>query len=164
MSARKQIERTGVLFVCLGNICRSPLAEGVFLHLAHERGMEDRFHVDSCGTGGWHVGERPDHRSVAVAKKHGVKLPSRARKLDPFEDFDRFHWLIAMDSENEREMLTEGAPRERVRLLRSFDVTLSGAKAADLDVPDPYYGGVDGFDQAFSMIQRACAGMLDAIC
>lgn len=152
---------TGVLFVCLGNICRSPLAEGVFLHLAAERGIVDRFDVDSCGMGGWHVGERPDRRALAVAKRNGVRLPSRARRFEAPGDPERFHLILAMDRENERDLLGEGAPAERVRLLRSFDPALARARSGDLDVPDPYYGGPDGFDTVFAMVRAACEGLLD---
>jgi protein-tyrosine phosphatase len=155
---------TGVLFVCLGNICRSPLAEGLFLHLADERGVADRFLVDSCGTGGWHIGEPPDKRARAVAKKHGVHLPSRARRLDPAADWERFHWLIPMDLSNRRDLLAEGAPSERVRLLRSFDPALAGGHEKDMQVPDPYYGAGDGFEVVFEMVRAACAGMLDELC
>jgi protein-tyrosine phosphatase len=152
---------TGVLFVCLGNICRSPLAEGVFLHLARERDAIDRFRVDSCGTGGWHAGEPPDSRAQAVAKRHGVTLPSRARRLDAPGDFERFDLIVPMDRANLRDLLDEGAPSERTRLLRSWDPALVGRRERGLDVPDPYYGGADGFDEVFRMVRDACAGMLD---
>src|SRR5262245_42334662 len=98
---RPGAERIRVLFVCLGNICRSPLAEGVFLHLAQAAGVADRFEVDSAGTGDWHAGERPDSRATAVARKHGVELPSIARQVTR-ADFDRFDHIVAMDRENLR--------------------------------------------------------------
>jgi len=154
-------DTTGVLFVCLGNICRSPLAEGVFLHLARERGLHERFRVDSCGTGGWHVGERADKRAQAVAHRNGVALVSRARRLDAPRDFRRFDLLVPMDRANLRDLLDEGAPAERTRLLRSWDPDLAGAAERDLDVPDPYYGEAGGFDEVFRMVRAACAGMLD---
>lgn len=157
------MSRTGVLFVCLGNICRSPLAEGIFLHLARARGLAERFDVDSCGTGAWHVGERADHRSIAVARRHGVELPSIARQLDPASDFDRFHWLIAMDRANVRSILAAGGPRERVRLMRSFDPSLAGRNQAELDVPDPYDWHGDGFEDVYQMLLSACRGLLDVL-
>ena len=156
-------QTTGVLFVCLGNICRSPLAEGVFMHLARERGALERFRIDSCGTGGWHVGSPPDKRARAVAARHGVELPSRARKLDPASDFGSFDLLIPMDTANKRDLLDEGARSECVRLLRSFDPALRGMADHDLQVPDPYYGGDDGFNEVFAMVRDACAGMLDEL-
>lgn len=152
---------TGVLFVCLGNICRSPLAEGVFLHLARERDALERFRVDSCGTGGWHAGEPADSRAQAVARRHGVTLPSRARRLDSPADFERFDLIVPMDRANLRDLLDEGAPAERTRLLRSWDPALADRSEGDLEVPDPYYGGAEGFNEVFRMVRDACAGMLD---
>lgn len=154
---------TGLLFVCLGNICRSPLAEGVFLHHAENRGVLDRFDVDSCGTGSWHAGSPPDNRARAVAKRHGVELFSVARAVDPATDFDRFDLLLAMDSSNVLDLVQLGAPEDRVRLIRSYDSILTGAEGDDLDVPDPYYGGSRGFDRVFEMLERACTGLLDQL-
>ncbi|MCC7388231.1 MAG: low molecular weight phosphotyrosine protein phosphatase [Phycisphaerales bacterium] len=156
-------QTTGLLFVCLGNICRSPLAEGVFLHLAEQRAVRDRFLVDSCGTGRWHAGERPDPRALAVARRHGVELPSIARQVDPGADFARFDMLLAMDWSNRRNLIRLGAPDSRVRLVRSFDPTLDTANEESLDVPDPYYGGDEGFESVFQMLTRACNGLLDTL-
>ena len=164
---------TSVLFVCLGNICRSPLAEGVFIHLARQRGSEARFRVDSAGTGAWHVGKRADPRSIAVAQRHGVELPSIARQIDPSADFadpddprvPGFDWFMAMDHDNAQRLLALGAAPERVRLLRSFDPLLHAALPSSprLEVPDPYYGGESGFDEVYAMIDRACRGLLDRL-
>lgn len=160
-----------VLFVCLGNICRSPVAEGVFIHLARERGVLDRFRVDSAGTGNWHVGRPADPRSRAVADRHGVHLPSRARQVDPASDFPAsggpeptgFDLLIGMDRDNCAALRSLGAPAERVGLLRGFDPALAGEPLHRLDVPDPYYGGPEGFDHMYEMIHAACAGLLGAV-
>lgn len=149
-----------ILFVCLGNICRSPLAEGIFLHMAKERGL-DALVVDSCGTGGWHEGEGPDRRAMAVAKQRGVHLPSRARQVRGESDFTKFTHIIAMDASNVENLLAMGAPNERVRLMRSYDPAYSNGNAPD--VPDPYYGGDDGFDRVFDMLEAACEGLLDEI-
>lgn len=149
-----------ILFVCLGNICRSPLAEGIFLHLAKERGLEGLI-VDSCGTGGWHEGEGPDRRAMAVAKKRGVHLPSRARQVRGERDFVEFTHIIAMDASNVENLLAMGAPEDRVRLMRSYDPAHAEGEAPD--VPDPYYGGDDGFDNVFDMLVAACEGLLDEI-
>lgn len=146
---------TGVLFVCLGNICRSPLAEGIFIHLARQRGVLDRFRVDSCGTGGWHAGERADPRSIAVAAKHGIELPSIARKFDPRRDPADFHWLIPMDLQNHRDLLGHGVPAEKLRLMLDFHPS-----PPMREVPDPYYGGADGFDKVFGMLLDSCSGMI----
>ncbi len=151
--------RTGVLFVCLGNICRSPLAEGIFIHLARERGVLDRLLVDSAGTGGWHVGNRADPRSIAVANKHGIELPSRARTFDDGgAEAERFPWLIAMDKQNQRDMIARGAPRDSVHLMLSFH-----PDPPTDEVPDPYYGGDDGFDRVYTMLTKACEGLIDAV-
>ena len=151
-------EPIGVLFVCLGNICRSPVAEGLFLHLANERGMADRFDVDSCGIGHWHIGKAPHEGSRTVAKKKGVHLPSVGRQLNPDVDFDRFELLIAMDNENRLDLLDAGANESRVRLLRSFDPALNGRA---LDVPDPYGQGAAAFERMWAAIEPGCVGLLD---
>lgn len=153
---------TGVLFVCLGNICRSPLAEGVFIHLARERGVLDLFEVDSCGTGRWHVGKRADPRSLEVAERNGVHLPSIARQVEPRRDFERFEWLIAMDRSNRNHLLDAGAPEGRVHLLRAFDPELRGASEGELDVPDPYWDD-DGFERVFEMVRAGCGGLLERL-
>ena len=146
-----------VLFVCMGNICRSPLAEGVFLHLLRERGMDGRIRVDSAGTGGWHVGNPPDPRSAAVASKHGIELPSRARKISR-SDWTEFDLIIVMDDDNHSDCLDAGAPSERLRHLRSFE---PGTNGANLAVPDPYYGGDDGFDRVYEMVRASCEGLIE---
>lgn len=150
-----------VLFVCLGNICRSPLAEGVFTSLLEQEGMADRFRVDSAGTGSWHVGEPPDRRAAAVARRHGIRLTGRARRTAA-EDLDAFDWVIAMDTSNLRalERLGDGGATARLHLLREFEPEGDGE---DLDVPDPYYGGDDGFQRVYEMIERCCRGLLDHI-
>ena len=154
-------ERTGVLFVCLGNICRSPLAEGIFLDRAAQRGVLGRFDVDSCGTGAWHAGERADPRVLEVARRHRIELPSIARVLDPPLDFARFDWLIAMDRSNARHLLRAGAAGAQVRLMRSFDPAVASGGGAAPDVPDPYGGSEDGFESVFRMLDAACAGLLE---
>ena len=151
---------TSVLFVCLGNICRSPLAEGVFLHLATAAGQAGRFLVDSAGTGAWHVGQRPDERSIEVASRHGVTLPGRARQVTG-DDLRRFDVVVAMDRENlaalERMSAASGGTA-RLRLLRDFDPEADGD-----EVPDPYYGGPGGFDEVYSMVHDACSGLLNSL-
>lgn len=155
----RDTDATGVLFVCLGNICRSPLAEGIFIHRAKERGMLERLRVDSCGTGHWHAGSRADPRSLDVARAHGIELPSIARQYDPRTDLE-FDWIVAMDRQNKADLLRAGAPRARVRLMRSFDPALADEPASRLDVPDPYYGARGGFQEVFDMLSRACDGLL----
>jgi protein-tyrosine phosphatase len=152
-----------VLFVCMGNICRSPTAEGVMRSLLRESGLEDRIEVDSAGTGGWHAGEPPDARSTEAARRRGVTLAGGARQVRP-EDFETFDLLIAMDRENLRGLLAiapDETAAEKVRLLREFDPQSAGAP--DLDVPDPYYGGDRGFESVLDLVQAACRGLLNEL-
>jgi len=146
--------RIGVLFVCMGNICRSPLAEGVFLRKADDRGVADRFLVDSAGTGGWHAGEPADPRVREVAGRNGLALTGTAREVCP-DDFVRFDHLICMDDANLADLLDRGAPSQRVRLLLEFDSAQSMR-----EVPDPYYGGADGFEALYAMIDSACEALI----
>jgi protein-tyrosine phosphatase len=149
-----------ILFVCLGNICRSPLAECVFRDLARRRGVEHRFEVESAGTSGYHAGEPPDRRSVAAARARGVEVAGRSRELAR-EDLRRFDLVIAMDAENlaavERLRVETGAGT-RVHRLREWD------PRADVgDVPDPYFGGPRGFDDVHDIVERSCAALLEAL-
>jgi protein-tyrosine phosphatase len=155
-TAHGEARPTRVLFVCLGNICRSPLAEGVFLHLVRQAGLGHRFEADSAGTGDWHVGERPDARAADVARRHGVELPSRARQVTA-RDLSEFDHVLAMDRDNLRDLrrLARAGARADIRLLRAHDPERDGD-----DVPDPYYGGASGFDLVYEMVHRSCAALL----
>jgi protein-tyrosine phosphatase len=151
------------LFVCLGNICRSPTAEGVMRSLVRQAGLADRVHVDSAGTGGWHIGSAPDERAAAAAGSRGIALEGRARQVRP-EDFSEFDLLLAMDSSNLRELRALAASEEeraRVRLLREFDPAAAGS--GELDVPDPYYGAAGGFEEVLDLVTAACEGLLAEI-
>lgn len=151
------LPQTSILFICMGNICRSPLAEGVFLHKLEQRGFMDRFLVDSAGTGQWHAGELPDQRARDVAKLHGIVLTSRARQVTT-EDFDRFDHLICMDEANREDLESWGAPQHKLQLLLEAD------PHCDLqEVPDPFYGGDDGFQTIFRLIDSACDALLDQL-
>ncbi|HVL97472.1 MAG TPA: low molecular weight protein-tyrosine-phosphatase [Solirubrobacteraceae bacterium] len=150
-----------LLFVCLGNICRSPTAENVMRRLVREAGLEDRVEIDSAGTGSWHVGRPPDERAAATARARGLTLEGTARQVAP-QDFERFDLILAMDGANLRELRAlapDAAARAKVRRLREFDPRSAG----DLDVPDPYYGGDDGFELVFDVVERACRGLLDEL-
>ena len=152
-----------MLFVCLGNICRSPTADGVMRELVAHAGLQDAITVDSAGTGAWHVGEAPDRRAAAAALSHEIVLDGRARQVTR-KDFEDFDLLIAMDRENARELrqrAPEEAERAKVRLLREFDP--ASASSGDLDVPDPYYGGPSGFEDVFELVSAACEGLLEQI-
>jgi protein-tyrosine phosphatase len=153
--------RTGVLFVCLGNICRSPLAMGVFRQLVEEAGLAGRFEIDSAGTSSYHTGDPPDSRTVAVAARRGLRLEHAARQMQA-ADLERFDYVVVMDGANHGKVrrLQQQAPgRAEVRLLRSFDPQADG----ETDVPDPYFGGSDGFEDVHDMVERACAGLLQHI-
>ena len=152
-----------LLFVCLGNICRSPTAEGVMRHLVIQGGLQDEIELDSAGTGAWHVGSAPDERARAAAARRGVTLQGVARRIER-EDLEEFDLILAMDHANLRDLraLAPSAPeREKVRLLREFDPASTGE--SDLDVPDPYYGGADGFGTVFELVRAACEGLLAEI-
>ena len=141
-----------ILFVCMGNICRSPTAEGVMRRLVADAGLD--IEVDSAGTGGWHAGEPPDERATLAAQRRGVTLEGAARQVRP-SDFRRFDMLIAMDRGNLRELLAIAPDDEaaaKVRLL-----------VPDADVPDPYYGGDRGFDTVLDMVEAACRELLDEL-
>jgi len=149
-----------ILFVCMGNICRSPTAEGVFRRLVAERVPGVEIEVDSAGTHDYHVGDPPDPRSIAAAARRGVDLRQLRARLIRDDDFERFDLIIAMDRLN-REALLERSPapfRERIRLFMEF----AGDREV-VDVPDPYYGGAPGFEQVLDLAEEAAAGLLDEV-
>jgi protein-tyrosine phosphatase len=164
VSGQPRDERpTRLLFVCLGNICRSPTAEGVMRTLVDAAGLQHSIQLESAGTGAWHVGSAPDRRATEAARARGVELEGQARQVRP-EDFEHFDLLLAMDRENLGELrrLAPGDDeRAKVRLLREFDPASAGS--ADLDVPDPYYGAPGGFDEVYELVHAACAGLLEAL-
>lgn len=151
-------KQVAVSFVCMGNICRSPTAEAVMRHLVREVGLEHAIAIDSAGTGSWHVGEERDRRSRAVAQKRGMPITGPARQFVR-ADFDRFDLVLALDEENARE-LRRLAPtdeaRAKIHLLREFDKNATPGA----EVPDPYYGGPEGFDLVFDICLAACRGLL----
>lgn len=152
---------TRLLFVCLGNIVRSPLAENLFIHLAREAGKGHRYAVDSAGTGAWHVGESPDSRMRRVAADRGFEYDGAARQVRR-EDFEAFDWIIAMDHSNFANLVSmtrDPDAKAKVRMMREFDP--QGGR--DDVVPDPYYGGLDGFERVYDIVERSCRGLLDAL-
>lgn len=162
-----------VCFVCLGNICRSPTAEGIFLALIRDRGLEHCFEVDSAGTSGAHIGERADSRAQRTAQERGFELPSISRQF-VIQDFERFDYILAMDSKNKadlRRLARSEEERKKVHLLRDFErSSLPPAHPAraragifEKEVPDPYYGGRDGFEGVFDMCEAACTGFLEHV-
>jgi protein-tyrosine phosphatase len=152
-----------ILFVCMGNICRSPTAEAVMRRLVREDGLEGAVEVDSAGMGAWHAGDAPDARATAAAARRGTRLAGVARQVTE-ADLAGFDLILAMDRENLAELRAlapDDATRSKIRLLREFDPGHAGGAA--LDVPDPYYGGPDGFDRVLDLVEAACRGLLDEL-
>jgi len=151
---------TRLLFVCLGNIIRSPLAENLFKVQAEEAGLDGKYSVDSAGTAAYHVGQPPDRRMRRTAESHGVINNGIARQFRK-SDFDEFDWILAMDRNNRRDLLDlAGSPENqaKVRLMREFD-----PEQGDPDVPDPYYGGEEGFETTYGIVERSVGGLLEAL-
>lgn len=147
---------SSVLFVCLGNICRSPTAHGVFEHKLREAGLAGRVRVDSAGTGDWHVGNPPDPRTVAAAARRGYDLsPLRARQVSG-RDFEQFDYILAMDNSN-LQALQRMKP---ARYSGVLDLFLRQGGAPVLEVPDPYYGGESGFDRVLDLVEQASEQLL----
>ena len=147
-----------ICFVCMGNICRSPLAEGVFKQLVKQAKLDDRFHIESAAIGAWHVGEAPDPRAQRTAQAHGIRLDRTAQQFRP-DDFARFDAVLALDGEigaDLHRLAPTPQARQKIRLLREYDPLANG----DFDVPDPYYGRPEDFDRAYQMIERACEQLL----
>jgi len=148
-----------VLFVCMGNICRSPTAEGVFRHFVEQAGMSDRLHIDSAGTHAYHVGEPADRRARAAAERRGMSLEGIAARRVSKDDFERFDFIIAMDESNLARLHDE-APAEHHDKLRLF---LDFADADETEVPDPYYGGAAGFERVLDLVEEASRGLLETL-
>ena len=147
-----------VLFVCMGNICRSPTAEGVFRERAARAGMAKRIVIASAGTGDWHVGEPPDRRAIAHAARRGYDLrKQRARQICD-DDFLRFHWILAMDRTNLRELTAMRPPSHDGHVGLFLDLA---PELGVREVPDPYYGGTDGFEHVLDLIEAACDSLLE---
>ncbi|HAC14598.1 MAG TPA: protein tyrosine phosphatase [Bacteroidetes bacterium] len=155
-----KVEPYKIIFVCLGNICRSPTAEGVFQHLIIRAGLGSFFEIDSAGTGAYHVGEPANSISRATAEERGVKLLSRARKFEVM-DLEYYDLIVAMDYSNHENIvhLTNNEDlKEKVILMRDFD-----PDPDDGQVPDPYFGGKDGFDQVYDIIERSCRKLIEEL-
>ncbi len=147
-----------VLFVCLGNICRSPTAEGVFRKLVEDHGVSDQFEIDSAGTSGYHIGEAPDPRALQAAKQRGYDLSKIRGRQVSISDFDYFDIILAMDHSNLNDLLANAtsASRDKVKLFLDFAIDVR-----ENEVPDPYYGGVKGFDHVIDLIESASDGLLN---
>ena len=146
-----------VLFVCMGNICRSPVAHGLFQHLLDEEGLAEQVYVDSAGTHAYHIGEKPDPRSQETARRRGIDISTqRARKVCA-EDFEEFDYVLAMDGDNYRILadLCPAGSEEKLSMFLEF-----GRDLGETEVPDPYYGGPNGFEKVFDLVEAAAQGLL----
>lgn len=153
------INKTSVLFVCMGNICRSPTAEGVFRHHVKEAGVAEHIEIDSAGTHAYHVNEPPDRRAQAAAERRGISMSDiRARRV-AVEDFDRFDYIIAMDRDN-LALLIEQADEQHHGKIRLF---LEYSGGHEDEVPDPYYGGAAGFERVLDLVEDASRGLLETL-
>jgi protein-tyrosine phosphatase len=152
-----------LLFVCMGNICRSPTAEAVMRAVVAREGLDGEVEIDSAGTGSWHVGNPPDRRSTAAARARGIVLDGAARQVTA-ADFEDYDLLLAADAENVadlRRLAPDAQAAEKIVLLRQFDP--EAVAAGDLDVPDPYYGGPSGFEDVLDLVESACEGLLSSL-
>ena len=145
-----------VLFVCMGNICRSPTAQGMFEQLVNEAGLDQRISIDSAGTHAYHVGEPPDNRAAQAASRRGVDLSQQKARRVQSSDFQHFDYVLAMDSSNLEDLL-EICPDEHVQKVRLF---LDYADIEQREVPDPYYGGTQGFERVLDIVETASQGLL----
>lgn len=151
------MKKVSVLMVCMGNICRSPMAHGYFEHLVRDAGLGDRIEVDSAGTHAYHIGKPPDSRAQQTSIRHGIDLSAQRARKALREDFQRFDYVLAMDKDN-YSLLADLCPEgqeHRLRLFLEFAPQLS-----EREVPDPYYGGPEGFERVFDMVEAAAAGLL----
>ena len=147
-----------LLFVCMGNICRSPMAKWIMQDICDKHGVAAKFELDSCGTGDWHAGEGADPRSAKCGASHRLNIEHVARQITR-GDVQTFDLILAMDRANLRDVLSLGASRTKVRLIREFDPLLKDVDDRDREVPDPYYGGEQGFEMMYEMLKRACEGL-----
>lgn len=150
---------TAILFVCLGNICRSPLAEGVFRHKVEAARLSDRFTIDSAGCGGWHTGELPDRRSIAVAARYGLDLSTQRARQITTADFDAFDLILGLDRDNVRHLEGTKPAQSRARVVLYLEEALGLRK----DVPDPYYGSDRDFEAVYRLCDQASEALLNKL-
>lgn len=152
--------RISVLFVCMGNICRSPTAEGVFRKLVSDAGLEDRIHSDSAGTHAYHTGDTPDRRAKAAAERRGFSLEGITARRVIETDFEQFNYILAMDEDNlmALQASSDDEHHSKVRLLLEFAESAKGS-----EIPDPYYGGSAGFERVLDLVEEASSALLETV-
>lgn len=152
---------TKILFVCAGNICRSPLAHAIFEKIVNDKGLENKFEIESCGTGAWHVGSLPDSRMISEAQKHDVTMDHPARRLQVM-DFEYYDIILAMDCSNLNYLKAIAEPeyQDKIELFRNYDPKKDEELA---EVPDPYYGGEAGFANVYAIVERTCHNLLQQL-
>ncbi len=158
---KNNLEKVSVLFVCLGNICRSPTAHGIFAELVNKNGLSGQISIDSAGTGDWHLGRAPDQRAQQAALARGYDLSPLRARLVSADDFNHFDFILAMDRENLKD-LKAMKPRDYCGHLGLF--LRFAATRGPNEVPDPYYGGPQGFEQVIDLVEEAAQGLLEHIC
>lgn len=151
---------TKVLFVCMGNICRSPTAEGIFRHLVREAALEEQIQIDSAGTHDYHIGKPPDRRAQAAALQRGYDLSALRGRQVARSDFDEFDYILAMDAENLANLNRIKPQRHRAQVGLFLE---HSRRFSEREVPDPYYGGAQGFEHVLDMVEDAAAGLLERI-
>ncbi len=151
---------SSILFICLGNICRSPLAEGVFRNEAGKRGVADQITIDSAGTGGWHIGNPPDQRSTQTAASHDINISHQVCRRLTSRDFSTFDLILGMDNSNISNAASANGANGPAQILL---FTQFAGMGDDLEIADPYYGGVEGFETAYQLIKQASRGALDRL-
>ncbi len=156
------MKKISVLFVCLGNICRSPAAEAIFINLLKKKGLADGFIVDSAGTGSWHIGKKSDSRMRIAAERRGITILSRSRQITS-QDFVKFNYILAMDNSNFRDIndlksRTSASDFGSIRKIQDFRSVYK-----DQEVPDPYFGGDEGFDHVLDILEDSVSGLLESI-
>jgi protein-tyrosine phosphatase len=152
--------KISVLFVCMGNICRSPTAEGVFRKMVIDAGLADRIHSDSAGTHAYHSGEPPDRRAIAAAERRGISLEGITARRVAEGDFEQFHYVIAMDKDNLQSLheTSDDEHHRKLSLLMEYSDSHPGS-----EVPDPYYGGAAGFERVLDLVEEAAGALLEKI-
>ncbi len=151
------MKRFSILFVCMGNICRSPLAEGIFAHVAREAGLADRFKIDSAGLGDWHQGEQPDKRSISTARAHGIDITGQRARRIRLEDFEEADLILAMDRANMAALHAMAPGAGNIKLFGEF------ALQTGEDIQDPYYGGPEGFELVYTRLLTGCTALVDKL-